>query len=114
MFLSAAYVRFRDVQPIWDVALQAWFYLSPIMYAASTSAQVTLGSAGASFAMMNPIATLLAQPAAFAGAITGGRPPLRPRWRAGPLMFAILLIFATFGVGWWFFTREAPRVAENL
>ena len=38
MFLSAAYVRFRDVQPIWDVALQAWFYLSPIMYAASTYA----------------------------------------------------------------------------
>ncbi len=35
MLLSALYVRFRDVQPIWDVLLQAWFYCSPIMYPAS-------------------------------------------------------------------------------
>ena len=35
MLLSALYVRFRDVQPIWDVALQAWFYGSPVMYAAT-------------------------------------------------------------------------------
>ena len=35
MLLSALYVRFRDVQPIWDVTLQAWFYASPIMYSAS-------------------------------------------------------------------------------
>ncbi len=26
MLLSRCYVRFRDVQPIWDVSLQAWFY----------------------------------------------------------------------------------------
>jgi len=26
MLLSAMYVRFRDVQPIWEVTVQAWFY----------------------------------------------------------------------------------------
>jgi hypothetical protein len=31
-----------------------------------------------------------------------------------PVIVAIGLIFAAFGVGWGVFTREAPRVAENL
>ena len=65
--------------------------------------------------MINPIATLLTQmghafidPAAFTSAVDE-----RPRGAAGdssrsrsfPAMFAL---------GWWVFTREAPRVAENL
>lgn len=111
MFLSASYVRYRDVQPIWEVGLQAWFYLSPIMYAASTYA-THLGSTGASFAMMNPIATLLAQAGhAFVDPVL---PSATSVAGVGPVLVAILLIFVTFGVGWWFFTREAPRVAENL
>ena len=32
MLLSALYVRYRDVQPIWDVVLQITFYASPILY----------------------------------------------------------------------------------
>jgi len=31
-FLSTAYVRFRDVSYIWDVAIQAAFYITPILY----------------------------------------------------------------------------------
>lgn len=30
--LSALYVKYRDVQYIWDVAMQAGFYLTPILY----------------------------------------------------------------------------------
>ena len=30
MLLSALYVRFRDVEPIWEVALQLLFYGSPV------------------------------------------------------------------------------------
>ena len=37
MLLSALYVRFRDVQPIWEVVLQAAFYATPILYAIETS-----------------------------------------------------------------------------
>ena len=36
MLLSALYVRFRDVKPIWEVALQVLFYGSPIIYAIET------------------------------------------------------------------------------
>jgi len=32
----------------------------------------------------------------------------------GPVIIAIILIVVVFATGWWFFTREAPRVAENL
>ena len=31
-FLSAAYVRYRDVSYIWEVILQAAFYATPILY----------------------------------------------------------------------------------
>jgi len=31
-FLSTAFVRYRDVSYIWDVAIQAAFYLTPILY----------------------------------------------------------------------------------
>jgi len=32
LFLSAAFVKFRDVSYIWEVILQAGFYLTPILY----------------------------------------------------------------------------------
>ena len=112
MLLSALYVRYRDVQPIWEVALQAWFYSSPVMYPAH--GYNVLAKDAEHIAMINPIATLLTQmghafisPVSFPGAATaaGG-------W--APVIGAIAIIPATFALGWWFFTREAPRVAENL
>src|SRR3954451_8306241 len=36
MFLSAAYVRYRDVKPIWEVVVQVLFYASPVIYALET------------------------------------------------------------------------------
>jgi ABC-2 type transport system permease protein len=111
MVLAALYVRFRDVQPIWDVALQVWFYASPIMYSAKSYDRFAPGFE--KIALLNPTATLFTQmghafidpvalPSAFdaAGIVT-------------PLI-AIALIPAVFAFGWWFFTLEAPRVAENL
>jgi ABC-2 type transport system permease protein len=111
MLLSAAYVRFRDVQPIWDVALQAWFYLSPIMYAA-TAYVSHFGSGVAHVAMMNPTAALQTQ--AGHAFVDSRLPSATSVAGVLPIIVAILLIFASFAVGWWFFTREAPRVAENL
>ena len=36
MLLSALYVRFRDVEPIWEVGLQLLFYGSPVIYVIDT------------------------------------------------------------------------------
>jgi ABC-2 type transport system permease protein len=112
MILSPLYVRFRDVQPIWEVALQIWFYASPIMYAA---ASYNLFAGGfEKVAMLNPIATMLTQmghafidPKALPSASTAAGGALVP-------IIAVALVPAIFAFGWWFFTREAPRVAENL
>jgi ABC-2 type transport system permease protein len=117
MLLSALYVRYRDVQPIWEVTLQAWFYCSPIMYTASaygSSSRVGFGSKALEHAaLINPMATLLTQ---MGHAMIGGSHfPAAPT--AGGLLSAgaaLALIPAIFALGWWFFTREAPRVAENL
>ena len=32
MLLCSLYVRYRDIQPIWEVLTQLLFYLSPIIY----------------------------------------------------------------------------------
>ncbi len=117
MLLSAAYPRFRDVAPIWEVLLQAWFYCSPIMYAStkysSPTAIATFGTGLAHIAMINPAAMLFTQ--ATHAVIGGPQLPSAPAvggWLATVLAFTVIL--AAFAVGWWFFTREAPRVAENL
>lgn len=32
LLLSALYVRFRDIEPVWELALQIFFYATPIIY----------------------------------------------------------------------------------
>jgi ABC-2 type transport system permease protein len=111
MLLSALYVRFRDVEPIWDVALQAWFYCSPVMYTAVR--YNTFASGFQRVALINPAATLLTQ---MGHAVIGGPAYPSAATAAGPapVLVALAIIPAVFALGWWFFLREAPRVAENL
>jgi ABC-2 type transport system permease protein len=117
MLLSAAYVRFRDVQPIWEVVAQAWFYCTPIMYVASyyekTGAVDKFGHNLVKFAMINPPAALLTQ---MGHAVIGGKafPSVVTVGGLPSCLAALALIVVAFGVGWRFFIREAPRVAENL
>jgi ABC-2 type transport system permease protein len=112
MLLSALYVRYRDVQPIWEVLAQAWFYCSPIMYVATQYGKQFSPSLQ-QIALINPIATLLTQmghafidPASLPSAVTVAG--------VAPVALAMAIIVATFGLGLWLFTREAPLVAENL
>jgi ABC-2 type transport system permease protein len=112
MILSPLYVRYRDVQPIWEVALQAWFYASPIMYASSSYNRFAPDFEH--IALLNPIATLITQmghafidPEALPSAVTAAGSWLVP-------IVALALIPAVFAFGWWFFSREAPHMAENL
>ena len=58
MLLSALYVRFRDVQPIWEVLLQVAFYGSPILYVIE---QLPSERAADLVIWFNPLATILVQ-----------------------------------------------------
>jgi ABC-2 type transport system permease protein len=108
MLLSALYVRFRDVEPIWEVGLQLLFYGSPVLYVITTVPESVR-----ELAAMNPIAVVLTQmrhavidpDAPTAAASVGGW-----EWLAVPLA----IVAAVFLVGFWVFARETPRIAENL
>jgi ABC-2 type transport system permease protein len=114
MLLSALYVRFRDVAPIWEVALQVWFYTSPIMFTAA-SINSRFGANLEHLAMTNPVATLLTQAGhAFIDHSPEHYPTAVQAGGVVSVTIALALIPALFALGWWYFTREAPRVAEEL
>jgi ABC-2 type transport system permease protein len=107
-------VRFRDIAPIWEVALQVWFYTSPIMFPASTINH-RFGPGFAHVALLNPVATLLTQAgSALIGNEASHFPSAMQAGGVISVVIALALIPAIFALGWWVFTREAPRVAEEL
>jgi ABC-2 type transport system permease protein len=108
LLLSVLFVRYRDVQPIWEVTTQILFYASPILYVA-TMVPVDYQRVY----LLNPIAAVLTQvrhaivdpTAPTASALIGGA-----GWLLVPLAIAALVL----ALGIWVFAREAPRLAENL
>jgi ABC-2 type transport system permease protein len=111
MLLAALYVQFRDMRPIWDVLLQAFFYASPIFYPIDVVLErhVTL----ATVLMLNPFAAALQQarhavvaPSHPSAATAIGHPSL--------LLVPAGLTLAIVAGGYAFFSRRAPRMAEDL
>jgi ABC-2 type transport system permease protein len=110
MLLSALYVRFRDVQPIWEVLLQVAFYGSPILY---VIAQLPSEQLRHLVIWFNPLATILVQArhwlidqsAPTASEVAGG---------VEYLLIPAAIILGVFALGFWVFNREAPRIAEEL
>jgi len=113
MLLSSLYVRYRDIQPIWEVVVQALFYGSPIIYVAAQYAEKGGDRIMHAAVTLNPIATLLTQSghafvdASFPTAATAAGGGAR-------LLIPLAIVAATFALGLWVFSREAPRIAEHL
>jgi ABC-2 type transport system permease protein len=107
MLLSVLYVRFRDIQPIWEVLSQILFYGSPIIYVASQYKGFV------HIAMCNPIAAILTQ---MGKAFVDPTVPGAAAYIGGAvrLLIPLGIIAAVFALGVWFFGREAPRIAENI
>ncbi|MDP9376568.1 MAG: ABC transporter permease [Actinomycetota bacterium] len=108
MLLSALYIRFRDIQPIWDVAVQALFYASPVLYVGTL--------VPASFQHpyhANPLAALFAQ---MRHAMLDPDSPTA--WEAiggaERLLIPAAIVLFSFAIGWVVFKHDAPRIAENL
>jgi ABC-2 type transport system permease protein len=108
MLLSALYVRFRDMEPIWEVVLQLFFYGSPILYVVSM-----LPDAIETPSLVNPMSSVMTQmrhafiddSAPTVTAAFGGT-----AWLVLPLGLTALSLI----VGLWVFMRETPRFADNL
>ena len=112
MLLSMAYVRYRDVQPIWEVILQSLFYLSPIFYTVELVAQ-QFDETAVEYLMWNPFAALLQQ---ARHAIIDPSHPTAADAAGGAVNLLIPLAIALVLIAWGghVFRRGAPRVAEDL
>jgi len=111
MLLSALYVRYRDVEPIWDVVLQVTFYASLILVPYEAVRQRSEGLASALTA--NPLATvvqesrhLMISPEYVSSGHAIGGTTL--------LIIPLAIVAGTFALGLRVFNREAPRIAEEL
>lgn len=108
-WLSALFVRYRDVDPIWSVVLQMLFYATPIFYTIDAVNNTTLER----ILICNPLAVVIQQ---FRHAVIDPSHPSAVEAAGGwPLLLVpagILVALLVFGYR--YFDREAPRVAEDL
>ena len=108
MLISALYVRYRDIQPIWEVVLQILFYATPILYVTAT-----LPDNLERKAMVNPIAAVMTQ---LRHAVIDPNAPTAAEAIGGGvrLLVPLAVTLGVFALGFWVFAREAPRIAEEL
>jgi ABC-2 type transport system permease protein len=114
MLLSALYVRFRDIQPIWEVISQVLWYASPILYTVQTASNHhLLGISFARILVINPVGAILTQ---ARKALLQPSAPSAVRAIGGEvrLLIPFAIVFGMFALGLWYFNREAPRISENL
>jgi len=109
LFLSAAYVKFRDVSYIWEVVLQAGFYLTPIIYPLTVITNLNLQK----LILLNPLAQAIQearynavtdQAVTTAKAFNGG-------WY-GLIPYIIVIVVCVIGV--LYFKKESKYFAENI
>jgi ABC-2 type transport system permease protein len=109
LLLSAAYVKYRDVSYIWEVVLQAGFYLTPIIY----PLQKINNATAQQFILMNPMAQAIQD--ARHSVVTNTALTVQKVNHGGWLSlapFIIVLIVLVGGVI--YFRRESKYFAENI
>jgi ABC-2 type transport system permease protein len=112
MLLAALFVRYRDLKPIWEVVLQALYFVSLILIPWDVVKREG-GAALAHLAVLNPLAAIVQQTrhavidpgAASAARAAGG-------WERLLVPGGIVVI--VFVLGYVVFDRAAPRIAEEL
>jgi ABC-2 type transport system permease protein len=113
MILSVGFVRFRDIEPIWNVALQVVFYSSGVFFTVEAIANQKHGQLLVDLFFCNPFAALLA----WARHLL-----VDPSWQSPTqalssdwLLFVPLGLAAlALAVGFAMFRALAPKIAEDL
>jgi len=109
LFLSAAFVKFRDVNYIWEVVLQAGFYLTPILYPLSRITNLTLQK----ILLLNPMAQAI-QDARYS-AITHETTTIYRVFQGGwyeLIPFIVVALVLVSGLA--YFRKESKYFAENI
>ncbi len=110
MLLSALYVRYRDIKPIWEVVLQLTFYATPVIYAIET---IDVDQRVKEVLMLSPLAAILEQ---FRHAVIDPGAPTAAEAAGGAAMLLVPvgLLVGVAALGYVVFDRMAPRIAEEL
>ncbi|MDO8209997.1 ABC transporter permease [Conexibacter sp. CPCC 206217] len=107
--LSALYVRYRDIRPVWDVIMQMLFYATPIFYTLDVINNTTIER----LMLVNPLAVIIQQ---FRHAVIDPSHPSAAT-AAGSWTFLLIpagvLLLLVVGA-YRYFNREAPLIAEDL
>ena len=109
MLLSALYVRYRDIRPIWEVVLQALFYATPILY--PIEAVIGHSETLAKVALMNPLAALIQESRHL---LVGGTSLVDALGSTVLVAVPLAILVALTWLGLRVFDRMAPLAAEEL
>jgi ABC-2 type transport system permease protein len=114
MLLSALFVRFRDIAPIWEVFSQILFYSAPVILPAETvRSELGGGSLLYHIYTLNPLVAIFQQfRHAMINRATLSAGQMMGSWLALLEPFALVVIIII--VGFWVFNREASHIAEDL
>jgi ABC-2 type transport system permease protein len=109
LFLATAYVKYRDISYIWEVILQAAFYLTPILYPLTLVTNVTLQK----LILLNPMAQIM-QDARYA-TITHETKTIYQVFDGGWYMFIPFIITIALVVGGvLYFRKQSKYFAEEI
>lgn len=109
LFLSAAFVKYRDMSYIWEVVLQAGFYLTPILYPLSRITNLTFQK----IILLNPMAQAIqdARYALITHQTTTAHKLFQGGWHE-LIPFAIVVVVVAGGLA--YFRKESKYFAENI
>lgn len=109
LFLSAAFVKYRDVSYIWEVILQAGFYLTPILYPLARITNLTFQK----LIMLNPMAQSI-QDSRYA-VVTHQTQTVYQIFNGGWYKFIPFILVALIFIGGMsYFRKESKYFAENV
>src|SRR3954454_22358198 len=106
MIVSSLYPRFRDVAIIWSVASTALFYATPVLYPLEV-----ISDKLRSIVALNPLSPIFVLGHKW---IIDGDAPTPAELSNGRLWVPIALYVIICALAVWVFSREAPRIAEEL
>lgn len=109
LFLSSAFVKYRDVEYIWEVILQAGFYITPILYPISKITSLTFQK----LIMLNPMAQTIqdARYAIISHQVSTAHQIFQGGWYQF-IPFVVVLIILLVGLA--YFKKESKYFAENI
>lgn len=110
-FLSAAYVKFRDINYLWEVGMQAAFYATPILY--PLSIVISQSEFVAKLLMLNPMAQIIQD--ARNMLVTPQTTTIYELFNNSYYVFIPFVIVAlTAVIASWYFKKSQKYFAENV